>query len=53
MRLRGGRTGKRAVIRENLTLTGLTGSFGTKIWFDDRVAVPGFFAQTPARPGPA
>jgi ATPase subunit of ABC transporter with duplicated ATPase domains len=39
MRLRGGRTGKRAVICENLTLTGLTGSFGAEIWFDDRVAV--------------
>ncbi len=83
MRLRGGRTGKRAVICENLALSGLTGSFGTEIWFDDRVAVlgangsgkssflrllageqvahegtarlgarvvPGFFAQTHARP---
>jgi ATPase subunit of ABC transporter with duplicated ATPase domains len=83
MRLRGGRTGKRAVICENLTLTGLTGVFGAEIWFDDRVAVlgangsgkssflrllagepvphegvarlgarvvPGFFAQTHARP---
>src|SRR5208282_688578 len=76
-------TGKRAVICENLVLTGNTGSFGTEIWFDDRVAilgangsgkssflrllageqvpheghwrlgarvVPGFFAQTHARP---
>ncbi len=83
MRLRGGRTGKRAVICENLMLTGNTSSFGTEIWFDDRVAilgangsgkssflrllageqvphegqarlgarvVPGFFAQTHARP---
>ena len=83
MRLRGGRTGKRAVICENLTLTGTTSSFGAEIWFDDRVAVlgangsgkssflrllagepvphegvarlgarvvPGFFAQTHARP---
>jgi ATPase subunit of ABC transporter with duplicated ATPase domains len=83
MRLRGGRTGKRAVICENLTLTGLTGLFGAEIWFNDRVAVlgangtgkssflrllagepvphegaarlgarvvPGFFAQTHARP---
>ena len=41
MRLRGGRTGKRAVICENLTLTGTTGSFGTEIWFGDRVAVLG------------
>jgi ATPase subunit of ABC transporter with duplicated ATPase domains len=41
MRLRGGRTGKRAVICEDLRLTGLTGSFGAEIWFDDRVAVLG------------
>ncbi|HME63570.1 MAG TPA: ATP-binding cassette domain-containing protein, partial [Streptosporangiaceae bacterium] len=41
MRLRGGRTGKRVVICENLTLTGTTGSFGAEIWFDDRVAVLG------------
>jgi ATPase subunit of ABC transporter with duplicated ATPase domains len=41
MRLRGGRTGKRAVMCENLTLTGNTGSFGTEIWFDDRVAIVG------------
>ena len=83
MRLRGGRTGKRAVVCEDLVLTGNTKSFGTEIWFDDRVAVlgangsgkstflrllageqvphegqarlgarvvPGFFAQTHARP---
>jgi ATPase subunit of ABC transporter with duplicated ATPase domains len=83
MRLRGGRTGKRAVVCENLVMTGTTGAFGTEIWFDDRVAilgpngsgkssflrllagepmahegearlgarvVPGFFAQTHARP---
>ncbi|MBV9380901.1 MAG: ABC-F family ATP-binding cassette domain-containing protein [Streptosporangiaceae bacterium] len=83
MRLRGGRTGKRAVICENLELTGTTRSFGTEVWFGDRVAVlgangsgkssflrllagervphdgvarlgarvvPGFFAQTHARP---
>jgi ATPase subunit of ABC transporter with duplicated ATPase domains len=41
MRLRGGRTGKRAVVCENLTLTGNTRSFGTEIWFDDRVAILG------------
>ena len=41
MRLRGGRTGKRAVICENLALTGNTKSFGTEIWFDDRVAILG------------
>ncbi|HTX28183.1 MAG TPA: ATP-binding cassette domain-containing protein [Streptosporangiaceae bacterium] len=83
MRLRGGRTGKRAVVCESLVLTGTTDAFGTEIWFDDRVAilgpngsgkssflrllageqvphdgearlgarvVPGFFAQTHARP---
>src|SRR6201987_107450 len=83
MRLRGGRAGKRAVLCANLGLTGNTNSFGTEIWFDDRVAilggngsgkstflrllagdqvphegqarlgarvVPGFFAQTHARP---
>src|SRR3974377_1587818 len=41
MRLRGGRTGKRAVICENLTRTGTTSSFDAEIWFDDRVAVLG------------
>jgi ATPase subunit of ABC transporter with duplicated ATPase domains len=83
MRLRGGRTGKRAVICENLVLTGNTKTFDAEIWFTDRVAVlggngsgkstflrllageqvphegqarlgarvvPGFFAQTHARP---
>jgi len=41
MRLRGGRTGKRAVICEDLVLTGNTKAFGTEIWFEDRVAVLG------------
>jgi ATPase subunit of ABC transporter with duplicated ATPase domains len=41
MRLNGGRTGKRAVICENLVLTGNTGSFGAEIWFGDRVAILG------------
>jgi ATPase subunit of ABC transporter with duplicated ATPase domains len=41
MRLRGGRTGKRAVICENLTLTGTTDAFDAEIWYDDRVAVLG------------
>jgi len=41
MRLRGGRTGKRAVICENLVLTGNTKAFGTEIWFEDRIAVLG------------
>jgi ATPase subunit of ABC transporter with duplicated ATPase domains len=41
MRLSGGRTGKRAVIIEDLELTGLMKSFDTEIWFGDRVAVLG------------
>ena len=41
MRLRGGRTGKRAVICENLELTGLMRSFDTEIWYGERVAVLG------------
>jgi ATPase subunit of ABC transporter with duplicated ATPase domains len=41
MRLSGGRTGKRAVMIENLELTGLMRPFDTEIWFGDRVAVLG------------
>jgi ATPase subunit of ABC transporter with duplicated ATPase domains len=41
MRLRGGRTGKRAVICENLELTGLTRPFSTEVWYGERVAVLG------------
>jgi len=41
MRLRGGRTGKRAIICENLELTGLTGPFSTEVWYGERVAVLG------------
>jgi ATPase subunit of ABC transporter with duplicated ATPase domains len=41
MRLRGGRTGKRAVICENLELTGLMSAFSTEIWYGERVAVLG------------
>ncbi len=41
MRLRGGRTGQRAVIAEQLELTGLMQPFDTEIWFGDRVAVLG------------
>ncbi|TDD79553.1 ABC-F family ATP-binding cassette domain-containing protein [Actinomadura darangshiensis] len=41
MRLRGGRTGKRAVICENLELTGLMKPFGTEVWYGERVAVLG------------
>jgi ATPase subunit of ABC transporter with duplicated ATPase domains len=41
MRLRGGRTGKRAVICERLELTGLMRPFDTEIWYGERVAVLG------------
>jgi ATPase subunit of ABC transporter with duplicated ATPase domains len=41
MRLRGGRTGKRAVICERLELTGLMQPFDLEIWYGERVAVLG------------
>jgi ATPase subunit of ABC transporter with duplicated ATPase domains len=41
MRLRGGRTGKRAVICENLELTGLARPFGLEVWYGERTAVLG------------
>jgi ATPase subunit of ABC transporter with duplicated ATPase domains len=41
MRLRGGRTGKRAVVCENLELTGLVHPFNLEIWFGERIAVLG------------
>jgi ATPase subunit of ABC transporter with duplicated ATPase domains len=41
MRLRGGRTGKRAVICENLELTGLMNPFDLEVWYGERVAVLG------------
>jgi ATPase subunit of ABC transporter with duplicated ATPase domains len=41
MRLAGGRTGKRAVVAEDLELSGLMKPFDTEIWFGDRVAVLG------------
>jgi ATPase subunit of ABC transporter with duplicated ATPase domains len=41
MRLRGGRTGKRAVICENLELTGLMHPFDLEVWYGERVAVLG------------
>lgn len=41
MRLRGGRTGKRAVVCEDLCLTGLMQPFDLELWFGDRVAVLG------------
>ncbi len=41
MRLKGGRTGKRAVICEALELTGLMKSFDLEVWYGERVAVLG------------
>ncbi|MFI7604022.1 ABC-F family ATP-binding cassette domain-containing protein [Micromonospora sp. NPDC049366] len=41
MRLTGGRTGKRAVIAEQLELDGLTYPFDLELWYGDRVAVLG------------
>jgi ATPase subunit of ABC transporter with duplicated ATPase domains len=41
MRLRGGRTGKRAVICARLELTGLMNAFDLEVWYSDRVAVLG------------
>jgi ATPase subunit of ABC transporter with duplicated ATPase domains len=41
VRLRGGRTGKRAVICENLELTGLMKPFSTEIWYGDRIGILG------------
>ncbi|MBT1004234.1 ATP-binding cassette domain-containing protein [Paenarthrobacter sp. DKR-5] len=41
MRLSGGRTGKRAVVAEQLELTGLMKPFDAELWFGDRVAVLG------------
>lgn len=41
LRLRGSRTGKRAVVAETLELTGLMKPFDTEVWYGDRVAVLG------------
>jgi ATPase subunit of ABC transporter with duplicated ATPase domains len=41
MRLRGARTGKRAVICEDLELTGLMKPFSLEVWYGERVAVLG------------
>ncbi|HET8794983.1 MAG TPA: ATP-binding cassette domain-containing protein [Arthrobacter sp.] len=41
MRLKGGRTGKRAIVATKLELTGLMKPFSTEIWFGDRVGVLG------------
>src|SRR5690349_21780948 len=46
MRLSGGRTGKRAVICEQLELDGLTYPFDLELWYGDRLAVP---AAAPTR----
>ena len=41
MRLRGSRTGKRAVVATGLELTGLMRPFDAEVWYGDRVAVLG------------
>ena len=41
MRLRGARTGKRAVVCERLELTGLMRSFDLEVWYGERIAVLG------------
>jgi ATPase subunit of ABC transporter with duplicated ATPase domains len=41
MRLRGGRTGVRAVMAEQLELSGLVQPFDLEVWYGDRVAVLG------------
>ncbi|MFP5368938.1 MAG: ABC transporter ATP-binding protein, partial [Actinomycetes bacterium] len=41
MRLKGGRTGKRAVVCENLELTALMKPFDLEVWYGERVAVLG------------
>ncbi len=41
MRLRGGRTAKRAVVCEQLELTGLMEPFDLEVWYGERVAVLG------------
>ena len=41
MRLRGGRTGKRAVVCEGLELLGLMRPFDLEVWYGERVAVLG------------
>jgi ATPase subunit of ABC transporter with duplicated ATPase domains len=41
MRLKGGRTGKRAVVCSDLELTGLMQPFDLEVWYGERVAVLG------------
>jgi len=50
MRLSGGRTGKRAVMIDNLELTSLMKPFDAEIWFGDRVAVLGSNGSSCATP---
>ena len=41
MRLKGGRTGKRAVVCESLALSGLVEPFDLEIWFGERIGILG------------
>ena len=41
MRLEGGRTAKRAVVCEGLSLSGLTDAFDLEVWYGERLAVLG------------
>ena len=41
LRLRGGRTGKRALVCQGLELTGLMRPFDLEVWYDERIAVLG------------
>ncbi len=41
LRLRGSRTGRRAIVAERLELTGLMKPFDAEIWYGDRIAVLG------------
>ncbi len=41
VRLRGARTGKRAVIAEQLSIAGLTDPFDAELWYGERIAVLG------------
>ncbi len=41
MRIEGGRTGKRAIVMEDLELTDLTFPFSCEIWFGERVGILG------------
>ncbi|MDT0166394.1 ATP-binding cassette domain-containing protein [Actinotalea sp. AC32] len=41
VRLRGGRTGRRAVVAEGLAVTGLLEPFDLEVWFGERVALLG------------